>query len=186
MIYVSCDIYFEFLSSNDRSVVFLDTAVDPSTLCPWCDEPLPPEPTPYLISLMESVRITSSPEVRSSNPLGLKASVGVYVAVCKRHRFESHQVPLANAKGWPTQIDFSVLKDRVEALRDDLEALILNRYPNTPSDDSDDSSSNGSGIHPRSKSVFWRELIRDVKAKGTRAMASAKGQFANFDKLQPG
>jgi hypothetical protein len=183
-------IYVGLLSqSNVRlclmsSSVFLDPKVDPSTLCPWCDEPLPVEPTELLISIMESVREKSYREARPTNPLGLKASVGTYIPVCKRHRFESHQVPMARAKGWPTRIDFGKLKDRVEALRNELKALIDDKPPASLGDWSLDDEEEESS--PRSRSLFWQELVGDVKTKGTRVMASAKGQFANFDKLQPG
>lgn len=117
--------------------------------------------------------------------MGLKASVGAYVTVCKRHRFESHQIPLAKARGWPVSIDFHKLKPRVEALRNHLQALISNKPLAQPPDDwsMDDTDDE---ILPRSGSLFWQELVGDIRAKGTRAIASAKGQFANFDKLQPG
>lgn len=39
---------------------------------------------------------------------------------------------------------------------------------------------------PRDTCLFWKEMMKEVKSKGTRAVASSKGQFANFKALQPG
>lgn len=169
-------------SSRAYIPVFLDPNVDPSTLCPWCDQQLPADPTPRLKSLIESVRFKSYSSPRPSNPLGLGAPLTASVAVCQRHRFESHQIPKAQAKGWPTKIDFGKVKLRVEALRFKLEALLMG------------SSSDEHGLilpdegegKPRDTCPFWTEVMKEVKSKGTRAMASSKGQFASFESLQPG
>lgn len=131
---------------------------------------------------MESVRCKSYSSPRPSNPLGLAAPLTSFVAVCQRHRFESHQIPKAQVKGWPTKIDFGKVKPRVEALRSKLEALVSDK----PSDadelillDEDEES-------PRDTCQFWTEMMKEVKSKGTRAVASSKGQFASFKTLQPG
>jgi len=39
---------------------------------------------------------------------------------------------------------------------------------------------------PRDVCPFWTEMMKEVKSKGTRAVVSSKGQFANFKDLQPG
>ena len=39
---------------------------------------------------------------------------------------------------------------------------------------------------PRDACPFWMEMMKEVKSRGTRAVASSKGQFANFKALQPG
>lgn len=164
------------------TLVFLDPNVDPSTLCPWCDQQLPADPTPRLKSLMESVRSKSYASPRPSNPLGLGAPLTASVVVCQRHRFESHQIPKAQAKGWPTKIDFGKVKSRVEALRPQLEALLLNKPPNMD----DLVLSDGEDRKPRGVCPFWTETMKEVKSKGTRAVASSKGQFASFKALQLG
>lgn len=38
----------------------------------------------------------------------------------------------------------------------------------------------------RDKCVFWEDVIKEVKQKGTRAAANVKSQFANFQNTQPG
>jgi hypothetical protein len=104
------------------------------------------------------------------------------VAVCQRHRFESHQIPKAQAKGWPTKIDFGKVKSRVEALRSKLEALVLNE----PSGADDLILLDEDERKPRDVCPFWMEMVKEVKSKGIRVVASSKGQFANFKALQPG
>ena len=104
------------------------------------------------------------------------------MAVCQRHRFESHQIPKAQAKGWPTKIDFGKVKARVEALQAKLEALVLNK--SSGEDDLillDEEEEKARDVCP-----FWTEMMKEVKSKGTRAVVSSKGQFANFKAIQPG
>lgn len=104
------------------------------------------------------------------------------MAVCQRHRFESHQIPKAQAKGWPTKIDFGKVKPRVEALRSKLEALLLDQ----PFEVDGLILLDGDEGKSRDACPFWMEMMKEVKSKGTRAVASSKGQFANFKALQPG
>ena len=104
------------------------------------------------------------------------------MTVCQRHRFESHQIPKAQAKGWPTKIDFGKVKPRVEALRYKLEGLLLDESPEVDGLillDEDEG-------RLRDMCQFWTEMVKEVKSKGARAAASSKGQFASFKTLQPG
>jgi hypothetical protein len=163
-------------------LVFLDPNIDPSTLCPWCDQQLPTDPTPRLKSLIESVRTKSYSSSRPSNPLGLAAPLTASVVVCQRHRFESHQIPRAQAKGWPTKIDFGKVKTRVEALGSKLEALFLGKSSLVE----DLIILDADGGELRDGCPFWTDMMKEVKSKGTRAVTSSKGQFGNFKALQPG
>ncbi len=38
----------------------------------------------------------------------------------------------------------------------------------------------------KARSVFWMEIMEEVKQKGLRAVSGVRGQFANFEKAQPG
>ena len=78
--------------------VFNDPNLDPARLCPWCDELLPLTPSPHLERLISIARARSSKDSRPTNPLGLYAAPTVFINVCQRHRFESHQVPLAQKR----------------------------------------------------------------------------------------
>ncbi|KAH9000210.1 RTC4-like domain-containing protein [Lactarius akahatsu] len=148
--------------------LFIGEPADPSMLCPFCDERLPPNPSPLYRSLLEAAKRKAYPDARPSNPRGLKASMGIYIALCKRHRFEAHQIPEAIAKGWPMDIDFGKVRDRVEQLRDSLGKLV-----------------NGEG-NARDENIYWTTVIKEVQKMGSRAASSVKGQFESFQRTQPG
>jgi len=38
----------------------------------------------------------------------------------------------------------------------------------------------------KSRSLFWIEVMAEIKSKGLRAVSGVRGQFANFEKAQPG
>ena len=152
----------------DYFSVLMEEVTDPSSLCPFCDEKLPPNPSPLYRSLLEAARRKAYPDPRPTNPRGLKAQMGIYVASCKRHRFEVHQIPEAIAKGWPTVINFGQVRERVEKLRGGLTKLVR---------DEDDA---------REKSIYWTAVIVEVRKFGSRAASGVKGQFESFEKTQPG
>ncbi|KAL4066174.1 RTC4-like domain-containing protein [Scleroderma citrinum] len=157
--------------TNHLVVVDVGYAKDPSTLCPYCDEQLPPHPTPFLQSLMSKARRKSYPDPRPRNSCGLRAPLAIYISVCQRHRFELLQLPIALERGWPQVINFQNVPKRVMRMKVELEAIILAR------DDCGDV--NG-------RSVFWREVKKEVKDQGSRTVVGVKGQFASFEKTQPG
>ena len=102
----------------------IDPSVDPTTLCPWCDEPLPPEPTPHLRALIAAAKRVSRPEDRQANPLGLRAPLAAFVGVCQRHRFERVWIPRARRKGWPTKIAWDKVAGRISRMKSDLKAIV--------------------------------------------------------------
>jgi len=67
-------------------------------------------------------------------------------------------------------------------LRPKLGALVLNK----PSDADEFILVDEDEEKPRDICPFWTEMMKEVKSKGTRAVASSKGQFANFKAFQPG
>lgn len=103
----------------------------------------------------------------------------MFITVCQRHRFENEILPEAEKRKWPKSIEWGEVRGRVEHMKSFLLALIRDRY---------DDEEEGKGIKksPRSMSIFWQELIREVENKGTRAVAGVQGQFASFEKTQPG
>lgn len=38
----------------------------------------------------------------------------------------------------------------------------------------------------KARSLFWTEVMAEIKLKGLRAVSGVRGQFANFEKAQPG
>lgn len=104
---------------------------------------------------------------RPMNPLGRKAPVEAFIPLCQRHRFESELLPEAEKKGWPKEIEFDKLEARVRGLRTDLRGFLCDP-------------------EVRNASKFWKEVMLEVKNKGSRAVGGVQNQFANFEKMQPG
>ena len=140
---------------------------DARELCPYCDELLPSSPTPTLTRMLEEIAKKSRPAPRPSNPRGRKAQLRHFAIVCQRHRFERDVLPDAERKGWPKKIDWSALPSRVRRLRDELQEIL------------EDEIDHGG-------CVFWKELAKEIKEKGTRAATGVAGQFENFEKVQIG
>ncbi|TDL24011.1 hypothetical protein BD410DRAFT_132480 [Rickenella mellea] len=152
------------LDMADMSFMQDVAPADPSSLCPYCDEVFPSDPSPLLENMRSRVRAVSRRDPRPGNRLGLKAPIAAFVAFCQRHRFESHQLPKAKARGWPTRINFAALPRRIEEMRDELESLIMDK----------------------DSSEFWKELQKVIGQSGTRMALGVRGQFGSFEKGQPG
>ncbi|RDB15822.1 hypothetical protein Hypma_003620 [Hypsizygus marmoreus] len=169
----------DYVFEEDDTLI-MSPSTDPRTLCPYCDAPLPPSPTRLLTRLLASTAKKSHHEPRPTNPLGRKAPFAVFIAVCQRHRFESQILPEAEAKGWPKEIDWHELGGRVIRMRDALKGIVEDCGVAAECDE--EVIEQG----PRMRCVFWGEVMREVKAKGSRAVAGVRGQFASFEKTQPG
>ncbi|KAF7297965.1 RTC4 domain-containing protein [Mycena chlorophos] len=169
----------DFLDVGDDSL-FMPHA-DPKTLCPYCDCPLPLDPTPHLKKLMEATYRKSQPDPRPANPLGRKAPMASFIAVCQRHRFENETLPEAEAKGWPKSIDWEDVRLRVQAMEYDLRRIVQDGNDENVAPDG---SQGRKG--PRRGCLFWRDMMKELKAKGTKAVQGVQAQFANFHKTQPG
>ncbi|KAL5531383.1 hypothetical protein ACEPAG_4260 [Sanghuangporus baumii] len=148
--------------TGDRIFMQSDVQPDPKTLCPYCDMPFPPNPTPLLVDMLK--RIPKYPDSRPTNLLGLKAPLLSYVTMCQRHQFEMQLLPKARAAGWPTCIDFTTLPRRIHALRKHMTVL----------------------LRDKGKSIFWRELKKDIDKYGARKTMGVTNQFDSFEKSQPG
>ncbi|KAK6984200.1 RTC4-like domain-containing protein, partial [Favolaschia claudopus] len=146
---------------------FISPDRDPDTLCPYCDTPLPPNPSPLLQQLLASAFENSKAAPRPANPHGRFASITVFVDLCSRHQLESQIFPVAERNGWPTSVDWDGLAARVVGMRGDLENIIRNE-------------------DHREQSIFWRVLDADLKRVGPRKVSSIRGQLSRFQREQPG
>jgi len=70
----------------------------------------------------------------------------------------------------------------LQELIDDADSPLQVEVTNANVEDEDIYSANG----PRARCIFWRELMKEVKAKGASKAAGVRNQFATFDKSQPG
>lgn len=150
---------------------------------------LPSSPSPLLLRLLSTTKLKSYKDPRPANPLGRKAPLAVFATVCQRHRFESKILPEAERKGWPKTIDWKRLEGRISKMKSQLKALMMQ---DESGDDSDNISNDWEVIHASSsgntkaKSIFWDELLDEIKKKGMKSISGVQGQFDSFEKAQPG
>ena len=75
-------------------------------------------------------------------------------------------MPQAEREGWPRTIKWNKLEGRIIKMKPYLEGLV-----------------DGSN---KEQSSFWTSVLKEVESKGSRAVTGVHGQFANFEKVQPG
>ncbi|KAJ6537542.1 RTC4-like domain-containing protein, partial [Mycena vulgaris] len=161
--------------------------IDPRTLCPYCDSLLPPQPTPYLMRLLDQTFRKTYSDPRPSNRLGRKGFSLVFAAVCHRHNFESEMIPKAEAKGWPNSINWKALSGRVREMKSVLEQILMD--PSDPivyGNDEKDDKKEEEDERENQRCIFWEDLLKTLKDEGSKGVRGVQGQFANFHKTQPG
>ena len=143
-------------------------------------------PTPTLTGLLSQAtgHKSSYLDPRPTNPLGRRAPIAVFSATCEQHRFEVEILPEAEEKGWPKSIEWGVLRGRVEKMKGALHSLIYDQSGSCIKDGDDDNADEEKG--PRSSSIFWREVVKDVEKQGLRVFCGVQGQYANFQRTYPG
>jgi len=79
-----------------------------------------------LLSMRDNVEDCTWPEPSgSNNPCHREAlTPAVYAAYCERHQFERKHLPNAVARGWPVDLDFGGLYDRISGLREEVEQIM--------------------------------------------------------------
>jgi hypothetical protein len=163
------------------------SGIDPKTLCPFCDQKLPDEPSSELQRLLKLAYSKSQPDRRSTNPIGRKTEVAYRAPACHRHSLESTQLPLAQSRGWPTSIDWDALPDRVKAMKAQLKEILEDPADCVPfATEGEDEM--GRPVPERIRGarmscVFWTRMLADRK-KGKKFERGPK--ISNFDKVQPG
>ncbi|KAF8199874.1 RTC4-like domain-containing protein [Mycena galopus ATCC 62051] len=88
---------------------------DPNTLCPYCDVPLPQNPSPTLLRLLDEAASKSYADARPDNALGQMADTPIRAPICAQHVFERDLIPKARSSGWPTEINFRQVEQRVRS-----------------------------------------------------------------------
>lgn len=142
--------------------------MDFSTLCPFCDDQLPAEPSATLRQLLQDATARAHPEPREDNPYGLCSSTLEDLAiVCGRHRVESDVIPRARREGWPSQVDWDHFKSRVISRKAFLKPLV----------DGLDEARDGC--------IFWTRLTAQFRAGGSRVL-NPKEQAVSFKGHQAG
>ncbi|KAF8605789.1 hypothetical protein BDV93DRAFT_437885 [Ceratobasidium sp. AG-I] len=140
--------------------------MDPKDLCPFCDDPLPENPSPDLLQLLAELRATAKSEPRPRNQLGLTAPLTTYINLCHMHRAESVHVALGRKHNWPAVIDWDNVRLRLKNpfVIDALQEIISD--PHT--------------------SGFFMALYDTIKRDGILKASSIKGQLDHFESSHPG
>ena len=133
-------------------------------LCPFCDESWPENPTAKLIALTAKAFKHTFPSPRTTNPNGRSSSSFLYfIQVCNQHRNETTTIPQGLCRGWPREIDFEALPNRICIFKSQL-AMIMK--------------------DPGSSS-FFRDAIH-LQMSSPLFASSIEGQQLIFKKSQPG
>ncbi|TKA55907.1 hypothetical protein B0A53_01604 [Rhodotorula sp. CCFEE 5036] len=95
--------------------------VNPDTLCPFCDQPLPDNPSEDLLrkkdALLNDPSARRKRTMQNSKAVRLRDGHVVRTAeFCKQHRDERIFIPEGRAQGWPAEIDWAALPGRIERL----------------------------------------------------------------------
>ncbi|CAH7668154.1 hypothetical protein BY996DRAFT_4584177, partial [Phakopsora pachyrhizi] len=84
--------------------------------CPFCDEPLPKNPSKKLSELLLYFKEYPGVQKRedSVNSLALYLPFSTTASFCQQHQDEKIVIPNGIKKGWPTKIDFRNLPKRIK------------------------------------------------------------------------
>lgn len=96
----------------------LTYADDSVPVCPFCDEPLPSQPSQRLLDAIEELkqRPDAERDFDSPNPDAYDLPFGVAETVCRLHRDEAITIPSGRERGWPAadEIDWPRLPRRMK------------------------------------------------------------------------
>ncbi|GAA5884755.1 hypothetical protein JCM16303_005260 [Sporobolomyces ruberrimus] len=104
---------------EDTPDELLDTEeieIDPSTLCPFCDQELPTDPSDRLVSLKEYLldRPHIEPRLSARNSEAKYLPIVEIASFCQLHKTEKIVVPEGVKQGYPLKIDWKGLPRRIE------------------------------------------------------------------------
>lgn len=97
----------------------------PRVYCPFCDQLMEKAQSPKLVAMRVALEEKTWPDPSTEYPGHRSAtSFTVYSLFCEQHRFEAEHLPRAIRKGWPLEINFHTLYDRIRRLRPELEEIM--------------------------------------------------------------
>jgi len=88
------------------------------------------------------------------------------INACTLHRSESKQFPIAEKNGWPMEIDWEDVQRRAK------DSTMVKRL--------------GEVIESKDTNPFWQFAKERAEDVGVALARTAKGQYAVFEKAQPG
>ncbi|KAJ7241322.1 hypothetical protein B0H12DRAFT_1133693 [Mycena haematopus] len=102
--------------------------IDPASLCNYCDQEFPSEPSEDLLAMGKKLFSRSWAKPLPENPHHRAlATITMSVDHCRRHQFERDEMPTALRQGWPLKPNFSRLFHRILDLGVALRALVHKR-----------------------------------------------------------
>ncbi|WVN90465.1 uncharacterized protein L203_105701 [Cryptococcus depauperatus CBS 7841] len=121
----------EFMGDNefsDEDRKWLTSMMDASNLCPYCNQPLPREPSHSHKRLKARLHKLSTPAPTPSNPNARSLPWQQAIDFCTLHRAETTIIPLGIRAGYPQKIDFRNLYKRLEQkwIKQELNRIIKN------------------------------------------------------------
>ncbi|GAA5911574.1 hypothetical protein JCM5296_005251 [Sporobolomyces johnsonii] len=140
--------------------------VDPTTLCPFCDRPLPETPSSRLVSLKKYLLGRPHLEKRASvrNNLAKKLPIAETASFCRMHQDERTVIPEGRARGYPTEIAWNELPKRIDReLSGHLTSVILGQ----------------------TASHYLESAKKEWDEKG-RQMRNVASEFGSFHTEEPG
>ncbi|KAH9824117.1 hypothetical protein DFH28DRAFT_879628, partial [Melampsora americana] len=86
-----------------------DDECDPN-LCPFCDDPLPAQPSSRLTTLKSILFALPNIRKQGGHPNAMSLPFPQTASFCALHNAEKHTIPMGICKGWPTSIDWVLLE----------------------------------------------------------------------------
>ncbi|WWD16715.1 hypothetical protein CI109_101146 [Kwoniella shandongensis] len=99
------------LSSEDKA--YLAPFKNTDDLCPYCAQPLPLKPSAHLKRLQSKLESMSKARPTDENPNARQLSWQQTINFCTLHQAEATIIPLGVRDGYPQNIDFMNLHDRL-------------------------------------------------------------------------
>ncbi|GAA6013941.1 hypothetical protein JCM11491_003463 [Sporobolomyces phaffii] len=116
----------------DDLLVNHEEELDPSRLCPFCDQALPDEPSDRLTSLRQYLLARPNIESRLSarNPDAKYLPIVEIASFCQLHKVERTVIPEGIKRGYPMKINWNDLPRRIETqVGPHLSGIILGATP---------------------------------------------------------
>jgi hypothetical protein len=102
------------------------TSVSTSSLCKFCDQPMPSIQSAQLIVMWKHLECVTWPEKSLENVNHHEArSFTVYVMYCEQHRFEQELLPEVEQEGWPKDINFDKPHSHILSHQEVIELIMI-------------------------------------------------------------
>lgn len=116
---------------TDKSDTSYTSESDNQDLCPFCDDPLPSNPSDRLMRLKSVLFALPNIRKREGHPDAMSLPFPQTASFCYLHNAEREVIPMGIRKGWPTSIDFVFLEQRIQDHHNRLSQIIKREIPSS-------------------------------------------------------